>query len=130
MSTRLIIQTRKLSLRFLAWVVLREEIQLDTHDSIEDSLTALRLYKKYLEYNDAGVLDTILNSIQAEGMRAGFKPPPRGLPMDQQRTETPPIVREGRSEANTPQPRGGVLKWLGLWDQDLMYCSNYGSGVV
>jgi PAB-dependent poly(A)-specific ribonuclease subunit 2 len=101
-------------LRFLAWIILREEIQLNTHDSIEDSYTALRLYKKYLEYNDAGILDAILNSIQAEGMRTGFKPPPRGLAIDQQqRTETPPIVREGRSEANTPQPRGGVLKWPG-----------------
>jgi PAB-dependent poly(A)-specific ribonuclease subunit 2 len=103
---------RKLSLRFLAWVVLREEIQLDTHDSIEDSYTALRLYKKYLEYSDAGVLEPMLNNIQIEGMKTGFKPPPRGF-LAEHRTDTPSIVQEGRSEANTPQPRGGVPKWLG-----------------
>ncbi|PUU76126.1 ubiquitin carboxyl-terminal hydrolase-domain-containing protein [Tuber borchii] len=104
---------RKLSLRFLAWVILREEIQLDTHDSIEDSYTALRLYKKYLEYNDAGVLESMLNNIQIEGMKTGFKPPPRGL-LAEHRIDTPPILQEGRSEANTPQPRGGVPKWLGV----------------
>lgn len=104
---------RKLSLRFLAWVILREEIQLDTHDSIEDSYTALRLYKKYLEYNDAGVLESMLNNIQIEGMKTGFKPPLRGL-LAEHRIDTPPILQEGRSEANTPQPRGGVSKWLGV----------------
>jgi PAB-dependent poly(A)-specific ribonuclease subunit 2 len=116
-----LIANRKLSLRFLAWVILREEIQLDMHDSIEDSFTALKLYKKYLEYVDAGILDAILNNIQAEGMKTGFKPPNQRStgPMEAGtgRMETPPIVREGRSEAGTPLPntRGvGVLqKWPG-----------------
>ena len=38
---------RKLSLRFLAAYLLGLDIQHDTHDSIEDSRTALALFHKY-----------------------------------------------------------------------------------
>lgn len=66
---------RKLSLRFLAWYVLREEIQLDSHDSIEDARTALRLWRKYLEFVDAGVFERILADIYAKGREVQFKVP-------------------------------------------------------
>lgn len=99
-----------MSLRFLAYVVLREEIQQITHDSVEDSRTALKLYKKYLEYTDAGIMEAIMTNIQVEGMKLGFKPPARGLA--DQRMDTPPILRDHRSEASTPQPRpAGVMRW-------------------
>jgi PAB-dependent poly(A)-specific ribonuclease subunit 2 len=68
---------RKLSLAFLAWYLLKEEIQQVTHDSIEDARTALKLWAKYEEFVDAGVLDTMLNEIYKRGREMGFKPPPR-----------------------------------------------------
>jgi PAB-dependent poly(A)-specific ribonuclease subunit 2 len=68
---------RKLSLAFLAWYLLKEDIQLETHDSIEDARAALKLYAKYLEFVDAGVLDTMLAEIYRRGRELGFKPPQR-----------------------------------------------------
>jgi len=81
---------RKLSLQFLAHTVLKEDIQLHTHDSIEDARTALRLYRKYQEYNEAGILEIMLQEIYAKGLASNFKPPVKtiaGIPI---RTDTPP----------------------------------------
>lgn len=67
---------RKLSLRFLAWTVLQEDIQRSTdigHDSIEDARTALKLWRKYLEYDNAGVLETIMDEIWHKGRATDFK---------------------------------------------------------
>ncbi|KAL2187287.1 hypothetical protein L209DRAFT_753216 [Thermothelomyces heterothallicus CBS 203.75] len=88
---------RKLSLAFLAWYLLKEDIQLETHDSIEDARTALKLYRKYLEFEDAGILETMLEDIYKAGRATGFKPPRRD---DQviQRTDTPPAA--GAAEGN------------------------------
>ncbi|KAF4595528.1 PAB-dependent poly(A)-specific ribonuclease subunit PAN2 [Ophiocordyceps camponoti-floridani] len=77
---------RKLSLAFLAWYLLKEDIQMETHDSIEDSRTALRLYRKYLEFQDAGVLEAMLQDIYRVGREVNFKPPRA----DVERTDTPP----------------------------------------
>ncbi|RKF78846.1 PAN2-PAN3 deadenylation complex catalytic subunit PAN2 [Golovinomyces cichoracearum] len=87
---------RKLSLAFLAWYFLREDIQVTTHDSIEDARTALRLYRKYLEFQDAGILDTMLQKIYRKGKDTGFKPP-SSIKDDGhflERIETPPIPNE------------------------------------
>lgn len=66
---------RKLSLRFLAWYLLKEDIQHETHDSIEDARTALRLWHKYEEFCDAGVVEQMLEEIYREGRKWGYKPP-------------------------------------------------------
>jgi PAB-dependent poly(A)-specific ribonuclease subunit 2 len=84
---------RKLSLAFLAYHLLKEEIQVETHDSIEDARTALKLYRKYLEFQDAGILETIVQDVYRAGRDMGWKPPPAkkdGLLVE--RTEMPPIL--------------------------------------
>lgn len=69
---------RKLSLAFLAWYLLRIEIQTVTHDSIEDARTALGLWGRYREFKEAGVLEAVLAEIYRVGREMGFKPPGRG----------------------------------------------------
>ena len=66
---------RKLSLRFLAWYLLKEDIQQDNHDSIEDARTAFRLWRKYEEFRDAGIVETMLEEVYNEGKKWGYKPP-------------------------------------------------------
>ncbi|KAI1347977.1 PAB-dependent poly(A)-specific ribonuclease subunit PAN2 [Xylaria sp. FL0043] len=103
---------RKLSLQFLAYTVLKEDIQQHTHDSIEDARTALRLYRKYQEYAEAGILETMLQEIYAKGQATQFKPPLKtsaGIPI---RTDTPPATyggnaRAGSANNNTPVAGSG-----------------------
>ena len=106
---------RKLSLAFLAWYLLKEDIQLETHDSIEDARTALKLYKKYLEFQDAGILETILQDIYRTGREMNYKPPAAkkdGLLI--QRTDTPPIESITGTGASAPMPTTPVKKPVGL----------------
>ncbi|KAM0277743.1 hypothetical protein ACHAQH_005604 [Verticillium albo-atrum] len=98
---------RKLSLAFLAWIVLRENIQNETHDSIEDSRTALRLYRKYQEYVSAGVWEQKINEIYNVGRDVGFRAPKPG-DQEVQRTETPPLPIEGGLGPTTPVRRPPV----------------------
>lgn len=109
---------RKLSLAFLAWFLLKEDIQLETHDSIEDAKTALKLYRKYLEYEDAGILETIVEDIYRKGKEMNYKPPPAKKDGHLiQRSETPPILLDGvNSAAGTPAsgPTTPIRRPLGL----------------
>ncbi|KAK3256488.1 hypothetical protein CYMTET_34386, partial [Cymbomonas tetramitiformis] len=63
---------RKLSLRFLASYLLKLDIQQHTHDSIEDAVTALRLYHKYLELVKAGTFQETLLEIYRYGKKHGW----------------------------------------------------------
>ena len=63
---------RKLSLRFLASYLLKEDIQQTTHDSIEDARTAVRLYRKYQEMQAEGNFQGKLLEIYRFGKQHGF----------------------------------------------------------
>lgn len=78
-------QRRKLSLRFLAWYLLQEDIQGGGgeegkgHDSVEDARTAVRLWRKWEELGrDRGIRgrEKVVEDVYRVGRRLGFKPPP------------------------------------------------------
>ena len=62
-------------MKFLAWYLLDQSVQVATHDSIEDAQTALLLYHKYLELKEAGTLQETLRDIYDKGNSLGFRPP-------------------------------------------------------
>ena len=78
-------KNRRFSLRYLAWAVFKEYIQeesfddsaTDGHDSIEDARMALRLWRKFQEYEDAGVVEQMVEEIYRRGTKFGWKPPAR-----------------------------------------------------
>ena len=92
---------RRLSLAYLAWYLLKENIQMETHDSIEDARTALGLYKKFLEYQDAGILDRMLKEIYQKGREVNFKPP-RKNGGGRSGMETPPLTEGGAGGGGPP----------------------------
>lgn len=60
---------RRLSLRFLSWFLLHQNIQTDTHDSIEDARSALMLYTAYQDFDAQGILDEKLDELYREGRK-------------------------------------------------------------
>ena len=64
---------RFLSLSFLASYLLKLEIQGKTHDSIEDALTALRVYKEYERFEKNGTLQEKISEIYREGALRNFR---------------------------------------------------------
>ncbi|KAI4200031.1 MAG: hypothetical protein LQ346_002462 [Caloplaca aetnensis] len=99
---------RNLSLRFLAWYLLKEDIQSGNHDSIEDALTALKLWRKYEEYQDAGVVERIIDEIYTAGRKLNYKVPEKGserwtggLTVPSRGRDTPDLD-SGRSGPSTP----------------------------
>ena len=62
-------------MKFLAWYFLDQKIQGVTHDSIEDAVTALKLYKKYLELKAEDNLIEALNGLYDKGKAFNWKTP-------------------------------------------------------
>ncbi|OCH89095.1 PAB-dependent poly-A-specific ribonuclease subunit PAN2 [Obba rivulosa] len=98
---------RRLSLRFLAWFVLKQNIQTDTHDSIEDALSALRLYKAYHEFEAEGIFDQKLEELYREGRQYGYKPPPPPGSTDVRSLSDSPVPTPPQPAAPAPFPMGG-----------------------
>jgi PAB-dependent poly(A)-specific ribonuclease subunit 2 len=104
-------KNRRLSLRYLAWAVFKEYIQEEPtpdtvhgHDSIEDARMALRLWKKFQEYEDAGIVAQMLEEIFREGSKLGFRPPPKNAtPAVLSRPGTAVTMQDsGRNTPSTP----------------------------
>ena len=69
---------RRLSLRFLAWHLLGEQMtnrMQDKHDSIEDALTALAVYHKYLELQETDMVDVTINELYDLGRETRWEVP-------------------------------------------------------
>jgi PAB-dependent poly(A)-specific ribonuclease subunit 2 len=66
---------RLLSLKFLAWIVLGQIIQEDSHDSIVDAKISLDLFKRYKECVADGTFESLLEKIYSDGSAFGFKVP-------------------------------------------------------
>lgn len=100
-------KNRRFSLRYLAWAVFKEFIQeesidettIDGHDSIEDARMALRLWRKFQEWHDAGVIEQMVEEIYKKGFRHQWRPPAR----DGSLTGRTSAVPSGR---NTPEVGG------------------------
>ncbi|OJJ45508.1 hypothetical protein ASPZODRAFT_134188 [Penicilliopsis zonata CBS 506.65] len=119
-------KNRRLSLRYLAWAVFKEYIQeeptddVQGHDSIEDARMALRLWKKFQEYEDAGIVTQMLEEIFREGSRLAFRPPPRNgtatvlsrpgtaVTMQNSGTNNTTTNPSGRNTPSTPDVGGGT----------------------
>jgi PAB-dependent poly(A)-specific ribonuclease subunit 2 len=64
---------RYLSLRFLANHVLGRDMQVSTHDSVEDALAAYELYEKALEWKRDKVFDQRLQALYTRGQDTDWK---------------------------------------------------------
>lgn len=65
-------RNRRLSLKYLAKVVLDENIQEGNHDSKEDARTALELYYMYLELKKEGKWEEMLKHVYEVGKQCNY----------------------------------------------------------
>jgi PAB-dependent poly(A)-specific ribonuclease subunit 2 len=93
---------------------LREDIQSSGpeagHNSIEDAVTALKLWRKYLEFVDAGILESMIDEIWVKGKACDFRVPAERFGRAGAGTEsapgTPRRKLSGGSRVGTPGTGG------------------------
>ncbi len=66
-------KSRKISLRFLVSYLLDRDIQIETHDSIEDAQSAMAVYRKYEDMLGQGDFETQLQQLYESGRAAGWQ---------------------------------------------------------
>lgn len=66
---------RKVSLKFLAWYLLKREIQTDMHSSVEDSQTALLLYWLYKDAQRQGRFGNMIEDVYDAGRQYNWTVP-------------------------------------------------------
>lgn len=66
---------RKLSLRFLSWLILDELVQTANHDSVEDARTAIRLWREWQKFEREGRCEEVLQEIYKRGRDYNFRVP-------------------------------------------------------
>ncbi len=62
-----------MSLRFLAYYLLKQDIQGETHDSVEDARVALALYLYHEKCKHDGTLRKTINNLYEHGNKVDFK---------------------------------------------------------
>ncbi|MCJ1313152.1 poly(A)-specific ribonuclease [Agyrium rufum] len=97
---------RKLSLRYLAWYLLKEDIQTENHDSIEDARTALKLWRKWEEFTERGIEESMIEEVYRAGKKWGYKPPGEGGGIV---SGGPEVRREGHGNSAGMSASGGNL---------------------
>ena len=65
---------RRLSLRFLSAYLLGAAIQGGSHDSVEDAVAALRLYKAYRQLAAEGKAEAVVREMMEWGAAHGWDP--------------------------------------------------------
>lgn len=65
---------RTLKLSLLADFFLKEEIQTGNHDSIEDARTALRLWRKYQDFEEKGCVEKMIEEVYRYGRKHQYLP--------------------------------------------------------
>jgi len=83
---------RLLSLRYLAACLLGADIQGTTHDSIEDAVTALRLYRVWRALHARGEVGGVLRTLYAYGYAHGWVVDPERPPLGEEYWQ---LVAEG-----------------------------------
>ncbi|KAH8117576.1 ubiquitin carboxyl-terminal hydrolase-domain-containing protein [Phellopilus nigrolimitatus] len=106
---------RRLSLRFLSWIVLKQNIQAGEHDSIEDARCALLLFRAFQEYEEKGVWDEKLEELYREGKQHNWKPPQ--LP-------TPPTPAPLQSAAVPPMAQIAMHHPYGILPNNVLQAFN------